>query len=229
MNYPDDFSVPTFAAGKSVAISRAMGIGIMSGFLIIVFLCGILIWTVRSIRVEPYILTTGGINDEWQIVTQSNNRPQIEMTRSQVVQQSLIWKFVQDWFLISNEPDINAQLWDSSCQRTNCETTDASNPCKIFCNAGDDLFRRFSEDILPTYEQMAANGEYTSPNVDSIRIAPVGYVSDAGGTWRVEMSVATNYDNQIDIMAYVKVAKSGKYHDSTMGYYIADFSAYRIN
>ena len=229
MNYPDDFNVPTFAAGKSIATSRAMGIGIMSGFLIIIFLCGILVWTIRSVRVEPYILATGGINDEWVVIAPSNERPRIEMSRNQVIQQSLLWKFVQDWFLISKDKEVNAKLWDSSCQRTDCDTSDTLTPCKIFCAVGDELFRRFKQDVLPTYEKIVSNTDSWSPNVDSIRITPVGRVSDAGGTWRVELSVTRGDGTIMNILAYAKIAQSRKFHDSTMGYYITDFNAYRIN
>ena len=98
MNYPDDYNVPTFAAGKSIAVSRAMGIGIMSGFLIIIFLCGLLIWTIRSARVEPYILSTGGTNDEWMVIKPGDTQLKLEMTHDQVIQESLVWKFIQDWF-----------------------------------------------------------------------------------------------------------------------------------
>lgn len=227
MNYPDDFNVPTFTAGKSIAVSRAAGIGIMSGFLIILFLCGLLVWTIRSVRVEPYILTTGGINDEWQIIAPGANKPIIEMTGTQVVQESLVWKFVQNWFSVSGDGDANAQMWDTSCQRTDCDTYEAGTSCKLFCASSDDLFRRFREDVLPTYQEMYSQKEYWTPIVDSIRINPVGRVNDAGGTWRVEMSVATSGGEKISILAYAKVAQSKKYHPSTMGYYIADFNAYR--
>ena len=80
MNYPDDFNTRTFPAGRSIAISRAMGVGIMAAFLIIVFLCAILIWTIRSTRVEPFILATGGINDQWRIVMAGGETPTTEMT-----------------------------------------------------------------------------------------------------------------------------------------------------
>ena len=227
MNYPDDFNVPTFAAGKSVAVSRAMGIGIMSAFLVIIFLCGLLIWTIRSVRVEPYILSTGGINDEWQIITAGNEQPEIEMTANQVLQESVVWKFVQDWFTISNDDDVNANLWDTSCSRADCDTADASQPCKIQCATSDNLFIRFQEKVLPTYEKIANSGEQWAPDVDSIRISPVGSIIDAGGTWRVQMVVNTGNEN-MDIMAYAKVAQNKKSYPKTMGYYIADFNAYRM-
>ena len=228
MNYPDDFNVPTFAAGKSIATSRAMGIGIMSGFLIVIFLCGILVWTIRSVRVEPYILTTNGVNDQWQIIKPGQERPTIEMTGNQAIQQSLVWKFVQDWFAISQDPNTNTEMWDNSCRRTDCDTSDATTPCKIYCTTSDDLFRRFHEDILPTYEDAATNGRYWTPIVNSIRTSPVGRVADVGGTWRVEASVSIGNGETMDILAYAKVARNPKSYTKTTGYYIADFNAYRI-
>ena len=227
MNYPDDFNVPTFAAGKSIAVSRAMGIGIMAGFLLIIFLCGLLIWTIRSVRVDPYILSTGGINDEWQIITPGGERPEIQMTADQAFQESVVWKFVQDWFTISTNNDINENLWDASCSRADCDTSDASTPCKIQCATSDNLFIRFQEQVLPTYEKIADNKQQWMPIVESIRITPVGNISSAGGTWRVQMMVNA-IDENMGIMAYAKVAQNKKSYPKTMGYYIADFNAYRM-
>ena len=229
MNYPDDFNVPTFAAGKSIAVSRAMGIGIMSGFLLIIFLCGILVWTLRSQRVEPYILSVGGINDQWQIISSGENeRPKIEMTAQQVVQESLVWKFVQDWFTISNEPDTNATMWNTNCQRTDCDTSDTSIPCRLYCSSSENLFSRFKTDTLPTYEKYASSGEYWAPMPDSIIISPAGDVNTDGGTWRIQMTVMTTGMGTMHVLAYVKVAKDIKSYPKTMGYYIADFNSYRI-
>ena len=228
MNYPDDYNVPTFAAGKSIAVSRTMGIGIMSGFFIIIFLCGLLIWTIRSARVEPYILATGGINDEWQIVKPGDTQPKIEMTRSQVIQESVVWKFVQDWFSISNDAEVNKVIWDTSCKRSDCYTTDGSRPCRLYCVTSDDLFRNFKEKILPTYEALFDSHEYWTPDTDKIRITPVGDISIAGGTWRIQLPIVTN-NGTINVMAYAKVTRDTKAYPNTMGYHIADFNAYRID
>ena len=228
MNYPDDFNVPNFAAGKSIAISRTMGIGIMSAFLVVLFLCGILVWTIRSVNVEPYILIPGGINDEWTVVRPGGDVPQYEMTAAQAVQQSLVWKFVQQWFTISNNGDVNANLWTDSCHRSDCDVDDATTPCQIFCTTGDDLFHRFRNNVLPTYEKYADAGEYWIPVTNSINITPVGGVNDVGGTWRVQMSVSIMGGKQMNILAYAKVAKNPKIHAGDFGYYIADFNAYRV-
>lgn len=229
MNYPDDFNVPTFAAGKSIAVSRAMGIGILSGFLIIIFLCGLLIWTIRSTHVEPYILATGGINDEWQIIMPvANERPEIKMTSNQIMQQSVVWKFAQNWFSIFPDSNVNDNLWDTTCEREDCDTTDGSTPCQIFCTSGDNLFTRFKDDILPQYTDLENNGTQWSVVADSIRITPVDAITNAGGTWRVQMMVDTNRGETMHILAYAKVAQSKKPYPKTAGYYIADFNAYRV-
>jgi hypothetical protein len=89
------------------------------------------------------------------------------------------------------------------------------------------LFRRFRENILPTYERVANAGEQWNPVANSIHIAPVGRVTDAGGTWRIQMLVSTGDGTTMTIMAYAKVAKNPKSYPKTMGYYIADFNAYR--
>ena len=206
-----------------------MGIGIMSGFLIVIFLCGILVWTIRSVRVEPYILTTNGVNDQWQIIKPGQERPTIEMTGNQAIQQSLVWKFVQDWFTISNDAYINTEIWNTSCTIKDCDASDGSNPCKLFCETNDKLFTHFKEDILPTYKARFDSGEYWMPIAKSIRITPVGTVNSSGGTWRIQMSVITNNNATMNIMAYAKVAKSPTSYLKTMGYYIVDFNAYRIN
>ena len=148
------------------------------------------------------------------------------MTEAQVFQQSLVWKFTNDWFTISPDMELNDRMWDTSCRRTDCDTTDGTSPCGLFCASGDDLFRRFRENVLPTYQNLANAGEFWSPSPVSIHIDPVGRVIDAGGTWRIQMVVSMNGKN-VQTIAYAKVARNIKSHPKTMGYYIADFNAYR--
>ena len=228
MNYPDDFNVPTFAAGKSIAASRAMAVGIMSAFLIIVFVCVILVWTIRSVHVEPYILLTGGINDQWQIIKPGGEQPETNMTGNQIIQQALIWKFAQQWFSVL--PDMDESIWNTSCKRVECDDSDISGNCALFCITDSALFNRFKDDILPEYKKLVAAGKYWIPDVNSISIVPVGTIDDYGGTWRVQMSITTGKNDSMEILAYAKVAHDIKTYTNpkTLGYYIADFNAYRM-
>ena len=231
MNYPDDFNTPTFPAGKSIAISRAMGIGIMSAFFMVVFLCAILIWTIHSTRVEPYILATDGINDQWRIIKTGPETPTLNMTDTQLFQQSLVWRFTKNWFGISRNHDRNANVWETKCKREQCTGDNGETQhCAIFCMSGDDLFYRFSDGVLPTYVALESAGATWFPVSDSIRIDPIGNVSQDGGTWRVQLTILTdNMTAAMDVVAYATVARNTKYYPMTWGYYINNFNAYRVS
>jgi len=231
LNYPDDFNTRTFPAGKSIAISRAMGVGIVSAFLIIVCLCGLLIWTIRSVRVEPYVIATGGANDKWRVVMAGNGTPTIKMTDAQLFQQSLLWRFTQNWFNISPNSDSNAAVWNTECTRENCLKDDTgTRNCAIFCAVGDELFYRFSKDTLPQHQLFESTGVTRLVVPESLRIDPVGDVSVRGGTWRISATIILNGGNgAMDIVAYATIARNEKYFPAARGYYIAEFDAYRVS
>ena len=230
MNYPDDFNTRTFPAGKSIAISRAMGIGTMVMFFIIVCLCGLILWTINSIRVEPYILATGGLNDQWHVIMAGTKRPSAEMTSTQIFQQSLLWKFTQNWFNISSEQDINDAVWNTKCEREYCLSEEKeTDDCAIFCLTQNDLFSRFTREVLPTYKKYAEANTVWTVVPESMRIEPIGRVSESGGTWQIRVTILTGGTGAMDIVAFAKVAQNVKYYPSTMGYYVADFNAYRVS
>ena len=230
MNYPDDFNTRTFSAGKSIAVSRAMGVGVMSVFLIIVCLCGILLWTIRSVRVEPYIIATGGVNDQWRVVMAGNETPNKNMTDAQLFQQSMLWRFTQNWFNISRNPDINAAVWNTECKREDCTATDpGTRNCALFCATGDELFYRFSKSTLEQYKYLESTGATWMVVPESMRIDPVGVTSIKSGTWRIMATVLTGGTGAMDIVAYATVARNEKYFPATRGYYVADFNAYRVS
>ena len=230
MNYPDDFNTRTFPAGKSIAVSRAMGVGIMSAFFIIVCMCALLVWTIHSVRVEPFVLATGGINDQWRIVMTGGETPTKKMTDAELFQQSLIWSFTQNWFNISPNHDINSAVWNTDCTREQCLSDEIKTKnCALFCSSGDDLFYKFSTYVLPklvAYESANATWMVVP---ESMRIEPVGRISNDDGTWRVMVTILTGGTGAMDIIAYAHVERNVKYFPSTRGYYIADFNAYRVS
>jgi len=230
LNYPDDFNTRTFPAGKSIAVSRAMGIGIMSAFFIIVCLCGLLIWTIRSARVEPYILATGGINDQWRVVMAGGDTPTTQMTDAQIFQQSLLWQFTQNWFNISSNDEINNAIWKTDCERKQCLSTEIGpRNCALFCATDDDTFFKFSNKVLPTYREYRTANVTWMADPQSMRIEPIGRISDDGGAWQIQITILTGGTGAIDVVAYAKVARNTKYFQNTIGYYVADFNAYRVS
>ena len=230
MNYPDDFNTRTFPAGKSIAISRAMGVGILSAFVIIVCLCGLILWTLKSARVEPFILVTNGLNDQWRIIMAGGSTPSTERTSAQIFQQSLIWHFTQNWLNISSDADTNSDVWNIDCKREYCLADDNDvQKCAIYCASGSDLLTKFRETVLPQYQSYEAQNTTWTVVPESMRIEPVGRITPNGGTWQIQVTVLTGGTGAMDIVAYAKVAYSIKYYPATMGYYVFDFNAYRVS
>lgn len=233
MEYPSNFETPTFPAGKRIAVSRFMAVGISVLFLLIVFMCGIIFWTSRSKSIDPFIVTMDNITGNWVVIGHSHGNAPIEYSARRALQESIVGKFAANWFTISAEESVNEALW-KTCDRTkDCvgENTPAygNNECAIYCTSGEDLFSTFIYDVIPEYQSRFANGERFVMDKASIQIDPVGEISDNGGTWRVIATVQSNLSGNLEIMAFAKVARSTISYPKTMGYYVADFNAYKIN
>ena len=188
-----------------------------------------LVWTMRSVRTEPHILITDTVNEQWQIVKNDTIRNEIKRDTNQLIQESVIWNFVQQWFSISGDHGENAALWNMSCNRNkDCDTSAASGTCKIFCATNETLFSKFTSQVLPTYEYNEKNGIYWTPNTENIRIKLID-TANTSSTWQVQMTVSTSEHEVMDILAYVTLARNLKTYPRTMGYYITDFNSYRLN
>lgn len=166
----------------------------------------------------------------WKIVGQQGDA--LVYSPARTMGESVVVRFVIDWFNISDNTDDNERAWQR-CERSDCATTDSLSPdtrtCAIYCATGDDMYTGFSYGIVPGYRERETNGETWSVIEDSIILTPSGRISDNGGTWRVNATVDSNIDGEFKIVAYVKVAKNTNYYPLNMGFYIADFNAYRID
>jgi hypothetical protein len=229
MNYPDDFDTPSFPAGRRIAISRMMAVATLCVFLIIIFLCGILFWSSRSENVRPFMI---GIRNDgtWAVVGHDGGTP--EYSINYTMQESLAGNFVKSWFTISESHDANLAAW-KQCDRTTCVSGDelmfGSRECSIYCNTGDDLFSDFYYNILPDWEKRESNGTTWSVRDDDMRITPAGVINENGGTWRISATILDNNGKTFNVMAFLKIAKNNNYHPATLGFYVADFNAYRLD
>lgn len=230
MNYPDNFDTPAFPAGKTIAISRLMAIGTSIVFLLIIFTCGLLVWTVRSQRVHPFLIATNNISGEWRLVGHDHGKKTVPAI--QTLQEATIGAFIQNWFYISEDASENAALW-AQCDRNTACVSDGmeygSKTCALFCATGEDLFMKFMSDIMPGYQARATDGERWTVNMESISAMPVDKISENGGTWRISLTVQSNISAPMEILGYAKVLRNIKYYPRTMGFYVSDFNAYRIN
>lgn len=229
MDYPSSFETPAFPAGRRIAISRAMSIGILIGFLVIVLLCGLLVWMTRSQRLNVFLISRDGLTDQWQVVT--HNKPGVKFTAVRNMQESVVGNFVMKWFALSDSQVENEKLW-KSCDRNSCQDysglLSGDSTCALYCSCSEGLFNNFVSGIVPNYKKRAAQGERLVVNSASLVISPVDTVGDTGGTWRVRATVLSNLSGEMDIVAFVKVAQNAEDYPNTLGFYVTNFYAYRL-
>ncbi|MDR0726895.1 MAG: hypothetical protein LBF37_02420 [Rickettsiales bacterium] len=229
MDYPGNFEIPVFPAGKRIAISRFMAIATLVSFLIIIFLCGILIWSARSDRLNPFMISANLVTGEWQVVGRSDTTTDYSVEYT--MQESVAGNFVKDWFKISSTPVANEVAW-KQCDRATCGSGDGlmfgTRQCAIYCSVSDEVFSRFFYNTLPTYQARAENGEVWYVNDNDITISPAGQVGPVGGTWEVRAIVSSETTEDFAIIAFIKIARNNNFYPKTMGYYIADFNSYRM-
>ena len=74
-----------------------------------------------------------------------------------------------------------------------------------------------------------ADGETWSVSKTDFQIEPAGQISEYGGTWKILAMVKSNLYGDMKIVAFAKVARNTNSYPQTLGYYVADFNAYKVN
>ena len=233
MDYPSNFNVPAFPAGSRIAISRFMAIAICTLFVAIIFMCVLLLWGTRSKRIDPFLVSIDDFTGQWTVVGHSHGNGPVEYRALWLMQQSVIGNFITNWFTISEDESENEELW-KTCKRTEACGAESvrgydDKSCALFCITGEDLFSHFIYDIVPDYQNRVLNGERWFVEKTDFQIEPAGEIKEAGGTWRVTGNIKTNILGDMEIIAFVKVVRNTSLYPQTLGYYVADFNAYRIN
>jgi hypothetical protein len=230
VDYPGNFEIPVFPAGKRIAISRLMAVCTFVAFFAVVFLCGILYWASRSESMSPFMIFADADNGEWRLVGRSDSAQDYSVEYA--MQESLINNFIKDWFRISSAPVANQIAWQR-CDRETCSSGDGlmfgSIRCSIYCSVSDEMFSRFSIDVLPGYATRADSGISWIVNDKDLTVLPAGAVGPVGGFWRARATISVGADEDFTVVAFVKVARNSALYPKTMGYYIADFNSYRID
>lgn len=230
MNYPDNFETPAFPAGTRIATSRAAAIGISVVYVLIVFVCGLLLWSARSARISPYLVATNEIPTEWRIVGYDDGARTIPAYRA--LQEALVAKYIQRRFYISALAQENENLWTACARDVDCTTvgnTTTGSDCALFCATTSAEFVDFQTTIVPDYQARADMGERWFVDSASIRLVPTGNVTENGGVWRARFTVTSNMDTPMIVIAYARVGRDMKQYPRTMGYFIESFNAYRLD
>ena len=231
MEYPGNFDTPAFPAGKRIAVSRVVGIGILSVFFLVSCMCGLVLWGARSMRLEPFLISVDDITGVWSVVGR-NTTTDKSYPVTQTMQESVAVNFTQNWFSISDDASVNGKVW-RQCPVAECTGAESLaygvRDCAISCMAGDKLFKVFTTDVVPVYKSRAMAGETWGVMADSIQASHIGETEAGGGIWRIRASVWSNINSVFEIVAFVRVARAVDRYPMTMGYYVEDFNSYRIS
>ena len=233
MDYPSDFDTPGFPAGSRIVISRFMGIASCVLFVVIIFACILLLWAVRSQRIDPFIVSIDKLTGAWTVVGHSHGNAPRQYSAVNLMQQSVVVNFAANWFSISDDAMINDALWQSCDRIDDCGVKSnlkyGEKKCALYCATGEELFNNFIYDIVPKYQTRFISGEKWVVDVTQIDIEPAGVIGNNGGTWRVYATIQSNISGDIDVVAFAKVAKNTEKYPKTLGFYVADFNAYKID
>ena len=233
MKYPDDFDTPTFPAGNQIAVSRTVSIVIMVVFLLIMFACGGLLWVQKNIRVHPFLVSVNDITGQWEIVGHQHTDVK-EMTTVRALQESVIGKFLEYRFFVTDNEQFNMTIWQTCDRGKHCNPEQdnelmGDEPCALYCLSGDDEHTYFSNNIVPQYQQIFNKGETWHLDTQSVEMIPISAITSAGGFWQIRATINSNTQGAIKILAYVNVSRNNTLYPQTLGYYVAKFNAYRID
>jgi len=230
LDYPGNFDIPVNPAGKRIAVSRVMAIWTLVAFLLAIFLCGILLWSANSERLEPFMISADNNSGEWKIV--GRNSDALEYSATRTMQESVVGNFVKNWFKISSDNSENENVW-KVCERNSCISDDnltfGNRTCAIYCNSGEDLYSKFSYSIMPDYQQRVQKGETWDLDEKTLSIIPMGKITENGGTWQVNGTITSSTSGSFEIKAFLKIARNKNLYNQSMGFYVADINSYRIS
>ncbi len=235
MVYPDDFDTSAFPAGRLVAASRTLGIWIAVSLFLIAICAIALPWIRMNQKIDPLVIYVDGANGQWELVPNGQIKMNLhqDWTYYYATQRALVGIFTKKWFTISNNSESNDKMWarcarTSECNERVLNAFPNKDGCDIFCMSGEDLYKKFTTNVLPTYETAISFGERWRISPSRLDIKPSGNITANGGTWVVRSRVYSN-NGEFDIVAYVVVARNEAYYPQTLGYYVSEFNAYREN
>ena len=233
MRYPDDFDTPTFPAGKRIASTRVVATLLMVVFLLIVFVCVTLSWARHSVKEHPFIISINEITGRWDIVGHKHIDTEQKTSTIQTLQESVLVKFMQNWFMVTDSNAVNEALWQECDDRVNeCNMSDDADvnakKCTIYCLTGDETYASFVADVLPDYQIRVMTGEMLTLDLSTIDMLPISEITDNGSVWQIRAKIISNINPPIEILAYASIAKNSEHYHKTLGYYVEKFNAYKI-
>ncbi|MFQ6778433.1 MAG: hypothetical protein ACLRFI_04065 [Alphaproteobacteria bacterium] len=224
-DFPSDFDVNAFPAGKPVVVSRFMGTAFLIVCLLTLFLSGLIIYVNHQQQIHPFLVSDDFVTGRWDVIGHSHeetNNNVVQISSEQVIKESVLVKFAKNWFRISYNQQDNQNTWAMCAPREDmCKNTNVFNvdfKCALYCNSGDDLFAKFTNDVLPDYVERFQNGE--AWHLDNVFLKPM---DKNFNKWIVRGTVIPSIGEEFLIMAYAIFDTKPENK-----YIITDFNAYRL-
>ena len=227
MDYPNDFDIKSFPAGKTIALSRSLSIWISIVFFLIFAACGFVLLGVHYRQNYPFLISVDPFTNEWSVVTYPGKNKKEVVQQYQIVQEKLVRDFVTNWFTISGNANENEKRWQS-CEIEECSTSEQFSPdninCAISCKSGESVYEEFAKNVLPDYRAYADAGGTWSVKV----LITSDNVNKTSGTWQVVASVQPAMSAPFNALVFVTIEQDQNKYPTTLGYYVTSFNSYRI-
>ena len=230
MDYPNNFDIPSFPAGKSIALSRRVCIWISIVCFLIFCACGFILLGIHLKKNYPFLISINPFTNTWTVVAYPEKRQKDKLEQYQVIQKNLVHDFMTNWFTISGNKQTNELRW-MSCSVDECGADDQFIPenvkCAISCKSDDSVFEEFEKKVLPEYRARITekNERWTIVKMEEVPHS----VTQNGSTWQVYTTINSTVNGQFDVLAFIKVSREHGIYPSTLGYYIESFNSYRIS
>ncbi|MBQ6012378.1 MAG: hypothetical protein IJL23_04680, partial [Alphaproteobacteria bacterium] len=102
MDYPNNFDVPAFPAGKTIAFTRTISIWLSIVFFLIIVACGFLLFFAHARKNFPFLISINPITEDWSVIAYPGEKEK-PIPQYQYIQEKLVHDFVKDWFTISDD------------------------------------------------------------------------------------------------------------------------------
>ena len=229
MEYPADFDTTGFPAGKVLATNRIIAVLIILLVVLIAVTCGILLWSHRSLKNHPFMVSVDSATGQWTIVGHQHGDYKTIKSEGLVIH-SVIAHFIKYRFSISVDMTVNDMVWqqcdlDTDCSLAAHQDNSIINPdkCGLYCTTDAAVFDDFTAKVVPVYRQYALAHDERTVDLSAIRFKHLG-----GGVFQVQFVINSTLYGEMDILGFAKIERDTSHYPYNLGYYVSDFTAYRI-
>lgn len=228
MDYPNNFDIKSFPAGKTIAFSRSVSVWISVIFVLIIALCGFILLGMRLKTNYPFLISVDPFTKEWTVVTYPGKDKKESVPQYQIIQEKLVRDFTVNWFSISNQDYINEERW-AECDQEDCNADEQFKPdninCAIYCKSDENVFEEFTEKVVPEYRaRVQASENWT---VGPLLITPTS-ISETSGVWQVFATIDSTVNSSFKVLSFITIKQNQDAYPATLGYYVTKFNSYRI-